>query len=1033
MLIQSTSKYLLKKVRAKSKMFEYDVPEDYHINVEGNASDLLLIAIGAIGDCTANILRAGNVEDLASSKNELEFSSKFFDSFLTSEIDAGYDEYYLLLGAIAYYLCDYIGSSKVLVGKINIEHLNLKVNGLDAVLYVLLNDNRNIPSDKVENSLYKSQISAFLVVLKEFENTGHVKSLDIVKEFRSTVYELGTPLELLIIDALLAIFILKLNYSAINLLPQYTGLESGEWNNAVISGKLIRELWPAQRKIGEEGVYSGRSAVIQMPTSSGKTKAISLIIYSAFLSKRTDLVVIVAPFRALCREISGDMKHDFKFDKSIKINELSDVLVLEDLQFTANTKSCLILTPEKLIYLIRQRPDIIDSIGLIVFDEAHLFDDLSRGATYELLVSTIKKIANDSLQKVLISAIVPNSAQISNWINGDNGVVIADNTIKSTERTIAMSDWEVFDNEKTGYLYFINPENPEDEEFYVPRIIHIAQISKLNRERNARTFPQLDNKGNVQNNDVAIYYALKLCDNGAVAIFCGAKNTANNILKRILDLKERDYDISIIKSMSDEEEITRICNLISANYGEENIFYTAGCEGAFVHHAGISQGIKTSLEFAMRKELISFLACTSTLAQGVNLPIKYLIVSSIYQAGERIRTRDFHNLIGRTGRSGIYTEGSILLTEMKIYNKRTAFNNWKWKNYKDLINVSNSEECSSVLLDLIRDVQLDYNSTCNFKEAIKLLYTDRNSFEEQFNKVDNEKWLSRFRNIRTTLDAIESFLMNYLIDDKYENFNDILTILENTFAMYLATEDEKEDLSEIFVLICRYIVNNTENSNMRHVYSKSLQNIDVNIKIEDWVNDNLNELNSCYDILSLFQLIAPILYKFSDIRVKKKLREESSFMQIGLDWIKGVSYYDIYKNASNSLIRVIDRNRIRDINLYDIIAICDSGISYSTTLIVTAIIEIYSVRDDSNDDTINYLKDLSRQMKYGLPDSSSITLFELGFGDRFIARLLANTFLGGKIINSKEECRNALKLRKTEIAETLRQYPSVYLDRLKSM
>jgi len=46
----------------------------------------------------------------------------------------------------------------------------------------------------------------------------------------------------------------------------------------------------------------------------------------------------------------------------------------------------------------------------------------------------------------------------------------------------------------------------------------------------------------------------------------------------------------------------------------------------------------------------------STLNQGVKLLIKYLLITSFYQAGQRIKTRDFHNLIGRAGRSGIHTE-----------------------------------------------------------------------------------------------------------------------------------------------------------------------------------------------------------------------------------------------------------------------------------------------------------------------------------------------------------------------------------------
>ena len=58
MLIENSSKYLLKKTRAKSKMFEYDVPIDEHISVESNAIELLLIAIGVMGNTSNELLGA---------------------------------------------------------------------------------------------------------------------------------------------------------------------------------------------------------------------------------------------------------------------------------------------------------------------------------------------------------------------------------------------------------------------------------------------------------------------------------------------------------------------------------------------------------------------------------------------------------------------------------------------------------------------------------------------------------------------------------------------------------------------------------------------------------------------------------------------------------------------------------------------------------------------------------------------------------------------------------------------------------------
>jgi len=43
----------------------------------------------------------------------------------------------------------------------------------------------------------------------------------------------------------------------------------------------------------------------------------------------------------------------------------------------------LIVTPEKLLYMLRRAPQLTESIGLVIYDEGHQFDGMARGPTYE--------------------------------------------------------------------------------------------------------------------------------------------------------------------------------------------------------------------------------------------------------------------------------------------------------------------------------------------------------------------------------------------------------------------------------------------------------------------------------------------------------------------------------------------------------------------------------------------------------------------------------------------------------------------------
>jgi POLQ-like helicase len=119
----------------------------------------------------------------------------------------------------------------------------------------------------------------------------------------------------------------------------------------------------------------------------------------------------------------------------------------------------------------------------------------------------------------------------------------------------------------------------------------------------------------------------------------------------------------------------------------------------FAHHGNTPQGIGLAVEHAIRNDLARFVICTSTLAQGVNLPIRYLLVTSLYQDAERIKVRDFHNLIGRAGSAGMHTEGSILFADADIYDKRKSHvDKWRWTQVKELPEPANSEPCISSLL-----------------------------------------------------------------------------------------------------------------------------------------------------------------------------------------------------------------------------------------------------------------------------------------------------------------------------------------------
>lgn len=515
----------------------------------------------------------------------------------------------------------------------------------------------------------------------------------LLHSLRQTAYISGSARDVLLADAICAIVRKRIANSVWTCLPAYTGISTDVWREALAKQTFIREFWPAQRILGEQGVLRGSSAIVQMPTSAGKTRAVELIVRSSFLSERSTLAVIVAPFRALCSEIHNSLRRQFAGER-VRVNQLSDVIQNDfEAQEFLTDRQVLIVTPEKLNYVLRQEPWLARHIGLVVYDEGHLFDDPSRGVLYELLLSSLKAHMPDEVQSVLISAVITNTAELNTWLTGGRGQVVSGPELLPTQRTLAFASW----TNSLGRLQFIDPNNlTPDGGFFVPRVLSQHQLQLRPRERKVRLFPRRDSE-----TDIALYLALKLSSNGCVAIFTGRKDSASKLCEDLVEAYERSLPLDPPSTYSDQDEIQRLIHIHRANYGSDAPATAAASLGVFMHHGNTPQGIRLSIEYALQRGLARCVVCTSTLAQGVNLPLRYLIVSGVRQGPDPIRTRDFHNLIGRAGRAGIHTEGSIIFADPRIYDLRNAQGeNWRWTEALQLLDPANSESCSSHLFSL---------------------------------------------------------------------------------------------------------------------------------------------------------------------------------------------------------------------------------------------------------------------------------------------------------------------------------------------
>lgn len=1058
MKFERRSKTLLAVTKAKAKMYEFSLPEAEHIELKQPPSSLLIMTISMLGDlCRQELARDNNTDEakqaLEESKAELRNAARYFDALNDTKLEPSYTYYLSLLASSAYYLADMPGSSLILINKAQSSKSQLSESGLEEFLDWLLLNQYHTPYVSDKESEIQEDIAKFTDLISRFfgfQDLSAEKLLQVSEDLRVKIYEEGSDRELLIVDVICSIVKKRVANSSIIMLPKVTEIPLKDWAPALAKDTFIKEFWPAQRLLAEKDVFKGSSAVVQLPTSAGKTKSSELIIRSAFLSNRAHLVILVAPFRSLCREITDAFSLAFS-NENVNVNQLNDLpqidawdeevlnLILDaaslaDMDFP---NSIIVSTPEKLVYLLRHMSELKDEIGLLIFDEGHQFDTGARGVTYELLLANLKRSVAPGTQTILISAVISNATSIGDWLYGDNGTVVDGASCLSTERSIAFSSWK---SEK-GQLHYVNPAAPDEEEYFVPRVLEQTMIPLRGRERKQRFFPDKADKSSI-----ASYLAFKLSEQGPVAIFCGTKKIVSSICKKMLDAQDRLPTLTSPASQSNAGEIERLHYLAKLHFSEEYHLVKAIQVGILPHSSSVPNGLRTAIEYAMEHSMARCVICTSTLAQGVNLPIKYLVISGVFQGKKRISTRDFHNLIGRAGRSGKHTEGTIIFSDSELFDNRGYSTRWQWGLMKQLLDPSQSEHCVSSLKTLVEFFHNDYfgidpidfvRDPKNYKEEyLKLAEQDPFLVSEIADRdpyliSEIAEMLNQMKVRESYIHSIESYLLALPeVSDESVTTEEILSILQDTLAFHMASDDEKDKLITVFQNI--FLQVSAVPVEKRAAYGKALLGIDVLQQLENWILSEFEQLITADSIETLLEKIWPILVDAIDSPYMSKIRPVKSILNIAKSWIIGSSYHELMQGAADDGVAYQTATKSTALSTDQIIDFCDNVLGYQVMLVVGAIADlIEAMYEDA--EVVEKIRHLQAALKLGFNSQLEHWLHSKGFIDRELCKEVKVALVKAGYVPEASMPDNLIVAEKELFKKVLHKYPAYFSNQVKGL
>ncbi len=337
--------------------------------------------------------------------------------------------------------------------------------------------------------------------------------------------------------------------------------------------------------------------VISAPTASGKTLIAEGFALQSILEKKKK-AVFTTPLRALSAE------HWREFKK--KYSNFGIKIALSTGDFDSSSEyldkyDWIITTNEKLDSLLRHNAKWLENIGLLVIDEIHEIDS-DRGPVIEILTAKMQSL-NPKIQIIGLSATIPNSKEIAEWLNAEN--------IENKTRPVPLKQGIYFDSE----IEFENEKiNKELEEFIREKtkdkqILFFANTRK-NAEQTARKFSEIIEMENKE------------------------------LRKKIENVLEHPT-----------EQCLNLGKIVE--------------KGTAFHHAGLLQKQRQIIEEGFINGKIKIISATPTLAAGVNLPANTVIISSLYrytQYGmQPIKVREYKQMSGRAGRPRYDNEGIAIV------------------------------------------------------------------------------------------------------------------------------------------------------------------------------------------------------------------------------------------------------------------------------------------------------------------------------------------------------------------------------------
>jgi hypothetical protein len=537
----------------------------------------------------------------------------------------------------------------------------------------------------------------------------------------------------------------------------------------------VWDFFPSQIEAIEAGLLgTDQTYSMQMPTGAGKTALTEMLIYDHLTERPDDVAALLGPYRSLARELRTSMgKRLTQMGFAARTVYGGTVPTPEETQDLDSIRA-VIATPEAFMGLLGSVPEFADRITLLVCDEGHLLDSDGRGVGLELLLARFRARSTSTPRMVFVSAVVPNIEEINAWLGG------TDETVVRSEFRPAAAEYSVLrPNGSTGRKLRLALELRAQAGTNLPT----HRIPDFLSADDFEYFNEPTKRDRTYNFDSyktqAIAAARKALPLGTVAVFTRPKRGTQGVIALAEELADQlEVPLSLPTPSQFATNVGLLADIgdyLTTEYGASWVGTTALVAGAVVHHGDIPQETRDAFEEILVAGNVRMVLCTSTLAEGVNLPIRTLVVyTTQIQTSEGtavpMLSREIRNLVGRAGRPGSSTKGLVI-----------CINENQWDVMAKVADGAPAEPVEGALLK-------------NIEQLVRALSANNRTLTNA--ALEATSWLFPL------VDGIDATLIELLRDDMGDDeFRRIAASLaSSTYAWRRTQNDERAVLEKVFAL-----------------------------------------------------------------------------------------------------------------------------------------------------------------------------------------------------------------------------------------